>query len=421
MHGNTERARAARATAHRHAPRANGRLAADAELGREREEDIAYLTSTEHWMTRDLPAPIPVLGRGVLNKGSRMWIVGPTGTGKTHLAMGITAALSAGQGFLHWQAAAPVRVLYVDGEMPRTTLKKRIEALARRNPGADLSRVHWLSWQDAPRLAELHPELGEWAPLNTEKGRRFLLRYIKHIGGVDVIVLDNLMSLTEGAMKEEDGWRATEPLVMDLTALDIAQIWADHTGHNETRSYGTSTKTWRFETVALMLKPKAPVPDARIAFVLTFDPLRGGKCRERDDDNFADFETVAVRLIGDEWRVEPESEEDAAPFAPTRGGKLTAAQQGWFDAILRVFNTEGIAQQRVVPGSPPGATGPRVMCVGRDTLRNALRDAGRIHTDTAGNITATSRAAFADMLNLLADKRKLGHDGRTVWLPDRIA
>jgi hypothetical protein len=392
--------------------------------------DLSRLTSTTYWLERDLPPAVPLLGRGIITTATRMWLVGPTGTGKTQFAMAMASAMATGRDFLHWKGTGrPLRVLYVDGEMPIRTLKKRIAKLLQRMPGADLSNIHWLNWRDAPELARDFPELGEWAPLNTEKGRNFLLAYIDMIGGVDVVVLDNLMALTEGAMKEEDGWRATEPLVMTLTARDIAQLWLDHMGHNEMRAYGTSTKTWKFETVGLMFKPKAAVPGARVAFTLAFDPVRGGKCRERDDENHEDFQTVAVRLTDDKWTAEPAGTEGATPTVgptptPSRGksdgdGALTDKQAGWWKDILKVTSLPGAMREMVVPGSPPGVSGPLVSAISRDALREGLAKVGRLARDKKGNVAQSDRNAMSYMLKVMQDKGKLEADDTFVWFLEK--
>jgi RecA-family ATPase len=50
------------------------------------------------------------------------------GVGKTHVALGIGFAVASGGTFLGWQATAPRRVLYLDGEMPGASLQSRLAA-----------------------------------------------------------------------------------------------------------------------------------------------------------------------------------------------------------------------------------------------------------------------------------------------------
>src|SRR4029077_12619441 len=80
-------------------------------------------------------------------------------------------------------------------------------------------------------------------------------------------------------------WNETLPLVGNLTARRIGQVWLDHTGHNTERQYGSSTKAWRFDAVGVM----TPLPDDQrgrheVAFTLSFE--YPGKARRRTPDNW---------------------------------------------------------------------------------------------------------------------------------------
>src|SRR4051794_35457030 len=86
------------------------------------------------------------------------------------------------------------------------------------------------------------PSLPPFASLNTDEGRLFMLALLPAIGGVDLIIFDNVMSVIAGSMKDEEAWLATVPLVTMLSGKQIGQLWLDHTGHNTDRQYGTSTK-----------------------------------------------------------------------------------------------------------------------------------------------------------------------------------
>jgi hypothetical protein len=148
--------------------------------------------------------------------------------------------------------------------------------------------------------------LPPFAPLNTAQGKDFVLELIGAVGGVDAVVFDNVMSLVNGDQKDEVPWSDTLPLVAQLTKQKIAQIWADHTGHDKAKQYGSSTKAWRFDAVGIM----AALPDEQrraheVAFTLSFQSP--GKARRRTPDNWQDFETHVIRLSEDQWTSEPAS------------------------------------------------------------------------------------------------------------------
>ncbi|MFL5337463.1 MAG: AAA family ATPase [Geminicoccaceae bacterium] len=229
----------------------------DAELPAVGDVSLAAFLATPAWLKRELEPPEPLLGEIITNT-TRLMIGGPTGIGKTHLVLGMAAGMASSHGFLHWRASRASSVLYVDGEMPRDLVKERLTDVARRMPGADLSRLFVFCREDCEWLAQQFPELGEMGPLNTEEGQQFILRLIERLGGVDVVFLDNRMSLLSGDMKEEQPWTDTMPLVKALTRRRIAQIWIDHTGHNTGQLYGTKTKEWQFDAVALLTKAERP-------------------------------------------------------------------------------------------------------------------------------------------------------------------
>jgi hypothetical protein len=237
---------------------------------------------------------------------TRTFLVGRTGLGKTLLALGIAAGVASGQGFLHWRTSRPARVLYLDGEMPAELIKPRALDAIRRLRGAKIPAGNLLIFgrdieKDARRIC---PSLPEFAPLNTDNGRMFLLALLEAIGGADLIIFDNVMSLITGDMKDEVPWTETLPLVAALTDRRIGQLWLDHTGHNSDRQYGSSTKAWRFDAVGVM----SPLPDGQneagsTTFTLSFD--HPGKARRRTPDNWREFEATKISLRSDEWTSEP--------------------------------------------------------------------------------------------------------------------
>lgn len=54
----------------------------------------------------------------------------PRGIGKTFTALSMSLAVAGGLSLYNWQASKPNKVLYVDGEMPATTMQERLKALA---------------------------------------------------------------------------------------------------------------------------------------------------------------------------------------------------------------------------------------------------------------------------------------------------
>lgn len=237
--------------------------------------------SINAWLERDLPEPDPLLGDW-LTTTTRALLVAPTGLGKTNFSMSIGIAVAAGMDFLRWRSHRPRRVLYVDGEMSRRLLKKRLGEAAERL-GSAPSTFFALSAED----------IEEFAPLNTTEGQATIERVIAHVGGIDLAIFDSVMCLTAGDMKDEESWAQTIPWVRKLTARAIGQLWVHHTGHDETRGYGTKTREWQLDTVAVLESIKRD--DADVSFRLEFK-----KARERTPETRTDFAPLKVWLT-DDW------------------------------------------------------------------------------------------------------------------------
>jgi hypothetical protein len=203
--------------------------------------DIGLLSGSK-WLDRQIAEPDFLLG-DLVSTTSRIEFIGPTGLGKTNLLVAMGMAIADGAGFLHWRSSGkPRRVLYLDGEMSRRLAKKRLADAARRH-GRMPATFFFLNREDYPDLD----------PLNTEAGQKFIDDgIINAIGGADLVIFDNVQALLSGDMREEAPWQQTLPWVRDLTRRDIGQIWAHHTGHDESHGYGTKTREWQLDTVALM-------------------------------------------------------------------------------------------------------------------------------------------------------------------------
>ena len=324
---------------------------------------LAESLSIQAWAERDIPPPDRLLG-DLVTTTSRIFLVGRTGLGKTMLGFGLAVGMAAGTGFLHWRSARPARVLYLDGEMPGELIKSRaIDALRRAGdhpppPG----KLVIFARDSEEEFARRYPTLPAFAPLNTAGGQNFLLALIAALGGVDVIIFDNVMSLISGDQKDELSWTETLPLVASLTSKRIGQIWLDHTGHATDRQYGSATKAWRFDAVGIMATPPSGQTNKdELAFTLSFE--HPGKSRRRTPDNWHDFETCTVRLNADRWESEcasgPSPLRRMSPMAAQFHGALLDAlsiadvpgqttRSGWYAECVRV----GISEPLVAADTP---------------------------------------------------------------------
>jgi hypothetical protein len=117
---------------------------------------------------------------------------------------------------------------------------------------------------------------------------------------MQLLILDNVQSLLSFDMKDEMPWQQTLPWVRDLTRRNIGQIWAHHTGHDESHGYGPKTREWQLGTVVRMETIEQPGAD--IAFSLKFS-----KARECSPENRSDFDPAVITPANDAWTSEQSS------------------------------------------------------------------------------------------------------------------
>jgi hypothetical protein len=367
---------------------------------------MADFLSIGAWASRDIPASDRLLG-DLVTTTTRIFLVGRTGLGKTQLALGMALAMATGTDFLHWRAHRKARVLIIDGEMPAELIKSRAVDARRRGEAEVLPGYLTIYARDLDEdFAKAFPKVGTFEPLNTEAGHRWVKALLDELDGIDVVIFDNVMSLTPGDQKDEMSWAGAQTLVQALTARRVGQIWLDHKGHTADHQYGSSTKAWRFDAVGNMNPlPAGQVAPDEMAFTLSFDAP--GKARRRTPDNWRDFETRTIRLRGDEW-----TSEGVAKVAAASGPKLKPSVQCWLDVLgdvlakgdghrttrsaLYAEATEaGIAKQ-ILKGDSPGQRDAK-----RANMRqaiSALKRAKLISEDGVEGIILGSECDLAEVL-----------------------
>ena len=266
--------------------------------------------SIDQWFDRELPEPDRLMGAWMTTT-SRIILNAPTGIGKTNFTMALGAHTSAGIDFLHWRSHRPARVLFIDGEMSRRLLLGRMREAVRRL-GMQPNGFHVLSHEDIPGFQ----------PLNTSEGRSMFEQIISRIGNLDFVILDNIMSLTKGDMKDEESWADVMPLIKSLTARNIGQLWVHHTGHDTSKGYGSKTKEWVVDTV--VQGSENPRADTDVSLTLDFP-----KARERTPETRRDFKKVAVALVDDCWVHDAAPESKPTKVTPL-GAKFLSALHGAF-------------------------------------------------------------------------------------------
>jgi KaiC/GvpD/RAD55 family RecA-like ATPase len=143
------------------------------------------------------------------------------GVGKTHVALGIGYAVASGGIFLKWSAPKARRVLLVDGEMPAASLRERlagIVAAAKQEAEPDAMRVI------AGDLVE-HGGIGNLADPAVQA------ELDKHLAGTDLLILDNLSSLTAVIRdNDQESWTTIQQWLLRLRRRGISVLLVHHAG-----------------------------------------------------------------------------------------------------------------------------------------------------------------------------------------------
>jgi AAA domain len=259
----------------------------------------------DEWRGRDLPEPDFIMGHW-LTTTSRVLLTAATGLGKTNYGLALGMRAAAGEDFLHWRAHRPCRVLYIDGEMSRRLLRQRV-----------LDEEKRVGVTPEFFFALSHEDIAGFKPLNTIEGQVWMNALIEKLGGVDLVIVDNIMSLTVGDMKDPEPWQQTIPWALSLTKRAVGQIWIHHTGHDETRSYGDKTREWQMDTVAHLDAVKRDETD--VSFSMSFK-----KARERTPATRFDFQDVKIALVNDRWEHELTDARRPDKVSPQTGKALEA-------------------------------------------------------------------------------------------------
>jgi putative DNA primase/helicase len=186
------------------------------------------------------------------------------GVGKTFISLGISIAVASGSRFLKWSAPTARRVLYVDGEMPMSTIKKRILDV-----GAGF---------DTPippeNLKIITPDLQDRdiPDLSTIYGQDEIEA---HLEGVGLLVLDNLSALVRAVKENEgEGWLPVQDWALDLRRRGIAVLFVHHAGKDKSQR-GTSRREDLLDSVVTLKHPNDYNPSEGLRCLVHYEKSRG--------------------------------------------------------------------------------------------------------------------------------------------------
>jgi putative DNA primase/helicase len=214
-------------------------------------------TILPEFMAMQFPPLEMVLSPIIPVKGIVM-IYARRGIGKTHVALGCSYAAATGGRFLHWQSPRPHRVLHIDGEMQAAALQERWRWTM--NGGPCPANLEMLSSDAAGISFNL-------SALETQTWVDGLL------DGVELMVLDNLSSLTNAAENDAEGWATIQDWLLRLRRRGVAVLMIHHAGKGGEQR-GTSRREDVLDTSIALLHPADYRPEQGARFEVHYKKSR---------------------------------------------------------------------------------------------------------------------------------------------------
>lgn len=195
-------------------------------------------------------------------------VFAPRGVGKTHFSLGVAFALYTGGGFLKWRAQRPVRVLFLDGEMPASVLQERLRAIIEAN---DLDGE-----VEAEAFRIVTPDLLDGAsPDLSSVDDQVRLQALIDECRPDVIIADNISSLCRSGRAENDAesWLTVQEWALRMRQQGRCVIFIHHAGKGGSQR-GTSKREDVLDTIIALRHPPDYSPEQGARFEVHFEKAR---------------------------------------------------------------------------------------------------------------------------------------------------
>jgi putative DNA primase/helicase len=208
------------------------------------------------------PALLCHEGTAIIRAGDIVEAFAPRGTGKSLFCTSLGVAIASGRPFLRWHVPAPVRVVYVDGEMVSEDIRARALRLAGAL-GADDSipfRIVARDWQESlPRL-------------DTIEGVALLT---PEVADADLVILDNRSCLFDPeAEKDPSAWNPAQDFLFGLRRQGKATVLVHHS-NRQGGARGHSRPEDAMDIIIKLTRPADYRQDQGARFTVEFEKARG--------------------------------------------------------------------------------------------------------------------------------------------------
>jgi len=245
-------------------------------IGEEEEEveKVYPLISFDQMLEINYPKPKFLL-MPLIREKTVTQISGDYGSGKTHLGLLLSLAISQGWNFDTWYKALFSRpVLYIEGELPAADVRDRITSLIEphieRKAKWDPSKIYTLTLDDL----EMHGFKYGFEPLaitneeeKAKRNRRIIERMLNAIkartGSYPVLFLDNITALTSIDENKSTDWSGIMMWLMNLKTKGVIIVFFHHTGKTTGTASGSNLAQRLVDTHIILkrLPEKAQFPN----------------------------------------------------------------------------------------------------------------------------------------------------------------
>lgn len=206
-----------------------------------------YPILTVDMMEHDTPQPRDLVLHPILARQGIGWIYAATGLGKTLFSLNIAYAIASGGSFLKYTCPKPLKVLYVDGEMPYEQLHNRVMAIKKQQGDLDFQdNLHFLTPDKI--LPHAIPKIDDpvYGQLFYEK---LLLEQ-----EFDVVIFDNLSMVSSFDTNKGNEWHPIQDWLLRIRAMGITVIMIHHSGKDK-NSYRGASNMMDCAEFAISLQP----------------------------------------------------------------------------------------------------------------------------------------------------------------------
>ena len=181
------------------------------------------------------------------------------GLGKTYIALAIVDALVHGRQILNWKAKRPIKVLYVEGEIPEYQMQERLRQVIGKSD--EYLRIITLDEQ---------PD-NEIPSLSTRYGRKLVE---EALGDAEVLILDSISTLFNFSTNEEEHWLDVMAWLKKLRSKGLCIIFLHHAGKSGLQR-GASKSEDLLDISIKLERPSDYHLDDGLRVNLRFDKTRG--------------------------------------------------------------------------------------------------------------------------------------------------